>query len=123
MEIELMEMWLKMNPIVKTAVAVLTIQGLWGVTVTIDRLLMLFMSKRRSQRFATEVSEPMMRGDAMAAMQIAEDARKRSHLAGFIYEGIKTFEDNLALGMGREGVLPHRPANDLPVVDVEDEEA
>lgn len=102
MEIDLMEMWLKMNPIVKTAVAVLTVQGLWGVTVTIDRLLMLFMSKRRSQKFATEVSEPMERGDAMAAMQIAEEAKKRSHLAQFIYEGIKTFEDNLALGMGRD---------------------
>ena len=59
MELDLMEMWHKMNPIVKTAVVVLTIQGLWCVTVTIDRLLMLFMSKRRSKKFAQEVSAPM----------------------------------------------------------------
>lgn len=102
MELDLIEMWHKMNPIVKSAVVVLTIQGLWCVTVTIDRLLMLFMSKRRSKKFALEVSAPMEQGDAMGAMQVAEKASKRSHLARFIYEGIKTFEDNLGLGMGRD---------------------
>ncbi len=102
MELDFFEMWHKMNPVVKTAVVVLTIQGLWGVTITIDRLLMLFMSKRRSKKFAQEVSEPMERGEAIAAMNIAEGAAKKSHLAKFIYEGIKTFEDNLALGMGRD---------------------
>ena len=102
MELDIFEMWHKMNPIVKTAIVVLTIQGLWGITVTVDRLLMLFMSKRRSKIFAQEVSTPMERGDAFAAMGIAEGASKRSHLARFIYEGIKTFEENLALGMGRD---------------------
>ncbi|MBT8450592.1 MAG: MotA/TolQ/ExbB proton channel family protein [Deltaproteobacteria bacterium] len=102
MELDIFEMWHKMNPIVKSAIVVLTIQGLWGITVTVDRLLMLFMSKRRSKTFAQEVSEPMERGDAIAAMGIAEGAAKRSHLARFIYEGIKTFEENLALGMGRD---------------------
>jgi biopolymer transport protein ExbB/biopolymer transport protein TolQ len=95
-------MWQVMNPIVKTVVVVLTIQGLWAVTVTIDRLLMLFMSKRRSKKFAAEVSGPMEKGDAMGAMKIAEEASKKSHLARFIYKGIKTFEDNLALGMSRD---------------------
>ena len=102
MDLDFMEMWHAMNPVVKTAVIVLTIQGLWGVTVTIDRLLMLFMSKRRSKQFAKEVSTPMEQGDAIAAMNIAQEASKKSHLARFIYEGIKTFEDNLALGMGRD---------------------
>lgn len=102
MDLDLMEMWHAMNPIVKSAVIVLTIQGLWGITVTIDRLLMLFMSKRRSKKFAKDVSGPMEEGDAMGAMKIAEEASKRSHLARFIYEGIKTFEDNLSLGMGRD---------------------
>ena len=68
LELDLMEMWHTMNPVVKSAVIVLTIQGLWGVTVTIDRLLMLFMSKRRSKKFAKEVSSPMEQGDAIAAM-------------------------------------------------------
>ena len=102
MDLDLMEMWHAMNPIVKTAVVVLTIQGLWGVTVTIDRLLMLFMSKRRSKKFAKDVSGPMENGDAIGAMNIAQEASKKSHLARFIYEGIKTFEDNLSLGMGRD---------------------
>ena len=102
MELDLAHMWQQMNPIVKSVVVVLTIQGLWAVTVTIDRLLMLFMSKRRSKAFAQEVSGPMEKGDAMGAMKIAEEASKRSHLARFIYKGIKTFEDNLALGMGRD---------------------
>ncbi len=102
MDLDLMEMWHAMNPIVKSAVIVLTIQGLWGVTVTIDRLLMLFMSKRRSKKFAKDVSAPMEAGDAITAMNIAQEASKKSHLARFIYEGIKTFEDNLALGMGRD---------------------
>ena len=52
MELDLAHMWQMMNPIVKSVVVVLTIQGLWAVTVTIDRLLMLFMSKRRSKKFA-----------------------------------------------------------------------
>ena len=102
MDLDLVEMWHAMNPVVKTAVIVLTIQGLWGVTVTVDRLLMLFVSKRRSKRFAKEVSTPMEQGDAIAAMNIAEEASTKSQLARFIYEGIKTFEDNLALGMGRD---------------------
>jgi biopolymer transport protein ExbB/biopolymer transport protein TolQ len=63
---------------------------------------MLFMSKRRSKQFAKEVSTPMEQGDAIAAMNIAQEAAKKSHLARFIYEGIKTFEENLALGMGRD---------------------
>ena len=74
MELNLTEMWHAMNPIVKSAVIVLTIQGLWGVTVTIDRLLMLFMSKRRSKKFAQEVSQPMEQGDAIEAMNIAKEA-------------------------------------------------
>ena len=102
MELDLLEMWHVMNPIVKSAVVVLTIQGLWGVAVTIDRLLMLFMSKRRSMRFAKEIEAPMQAGDAGEAMAVAQQASKRSHLARFIYEGIKTFEENLALGMGRD---------------------
>ena len=102
MELDIFEMWHNMNPIVKSAIVVLTIQGLWGITVTVDRLLMLFISKRRSKQFAQEVSEPMERGDAIVAMGIAEGVAKRSHLARFIYEGIKTFEENLALGMGRD---------------------
>ena len=102
MELDLAHMWQQMNPIVKSVVVVLTIQGLWGVTVTIDRLLMLFMSKRRSKTFAAEVSGPMEKGDAIGAMKVAEEASKKSHLARFIYKGIKTFEDNLALGMSRD---------------------
>ena len=102
MDIDIVEMWHVMNPIVKTVVIVLTIQGVWGVTITVDRLLMLFMSKRRSKQFAHEVSGPMEAGDAIGAMKVAEEAKKKSHLARFIYEGIKTFEDNLALGMSRD---------------------
>jgi len=98
MEINILEMWHTMNPIVKSAVVVLTIQGIWGITVTVDRLLMLFVSKRRSRTFAADVSDPMERGDANAVMRIADDAKKRSHLARFIFEGIKVFQDNLALG-------------------------
>ena len=44
----------------------------------------------------------MEQGDAIGAMNVANEAQKKSHLARFIYEGIKTFEDNLALGMGRD---------------------
>ena len=98
MDINLIKMWHTMNPIVKSAVIVLTIQGVWGITVTVDRLLMLAMSKRRSRKFAADVAEPMERGDAEAAMQVAEGAMKRSHLARFVFEGMKVFRENLALG-------------------------
>ena len=86
----------------KSAVVVLTIQGIWGVTVTVDRLLMLVMSKRRSRKFAVDVEQPMRLGDAKGVMEVAEAAMKRSHLARFIYEGIKVFQENLALGNSRD---------------------
>lgn len=102
MDLNLIEMWHSMNPIVKSAVVVLTIQGIWGVTVTVDRLLMLVMSKRRSRKFAVDVEQPMRLGDAKGVMEVAEAAMKRSHLARFIYEGIKVFQENLALGNSRD---------------------
>jgi biopolymer transport protein ExbB/biopolymer transport protein TolQ len=95
-------MWHSMNPVVKSAVVVLTIQGVWGVTVTVDRLLMLLMSKRRSRKFAADVEAPMRQGDAQGVMQVAEESKKRSHLARFIFEGTKVFQDNLALGNSRD---------------------
>ncbi len=102
MEINILHMWETMNPIVKTAVVVLTIQGIWGITVTIDRLLMLFLSKRRSRVFANDVSEPMERGDAQAVVEIAEAAQKRSHLARFIYEGVRTFQTHIGRGLSND---------------------
>jgi biopolymer transport protein ExbB/biopolymer transport protein TolQ len=98
MEIDILHMWQAMNPIVKGVVVLLTIEGIWCVTITVDRLLMLVTSKRRSRAFAAEVAEPMERGDAKAVMQTAEGSMKKSHLARFIYEGVKTFQDNVALG-------------------------
>jgi biopolymer transport protein TolQ len=102
MELDLLHMWKAMNPIVKTVVVLLTIEGIWCVTITVDRLLMLVSSKRRSAKFAAEVAEPMERGDANAVMQVAEGSMKKSHLARFIYEGVKTFQDNVALGNSNE---------------------
>ncbi|MEZ4288735.1 MAG: MotA/TolQ/ExbB proton channel family protein [Polyangiales bacterium] len=102
MEIDLLHLWQQMNPVVKGVVTVLTLQAVWCITVTIDRVLMLIMSKRKSRAFAKEVAGPMQEGDADAVLQIAEKAKKRSHLAQFIYEGVKVFKDHLALGLGRD---------------------
>ncbi len=101
MELHLLEMWHNMNPIVKSAVIVLTIQGVWCITVAIDRLLMLFMSKRRSRAFASAVAEPMETGNADAVVEIADGAKKRSHLARIIHEGVLTFRRHLDLGLSR----------------------
>ncbi len=102
MELDILHMWQAMNPIVKGVVVLLTIEGIWCVTITVDRLLMLVTSKRRSRNFAAEVAEPMERGDATAVMKVAEGSMKKSHLARFIYEGVKTFQDNVALGNSKE---------------------
>ena len=102
MDLDLLHMWEAMNPIVKGVVVLLTVQGVWCITITVDRLLMLFMSKRKSRHFAADVAEPMGRGDANGAMSVAQGAMKRSHLARFIYEGIKTFQENRALGNSME---------------------
>lgn len=102
MELNIVEMWHAMNPVVKGVVVVLTLQAIWCITVTIDRLIMLISSKRRSRTFAAEVGEPMERGDSESVLSIADGARKKSHLARFIYEGVKTFDDHLNLGLSRD---------------------
>ena len=102
MELNLIDLWTHMNPIVKGVVVLLTIQAVWCITVTIDRLIMLALSKRKSREFAAAVAEPMQAGDADAVIEVAQGAKKRSHLARFIFEGVKTFKDHLGLGLSND---------------------
>jgi biopolymer transport protein ExbB/biopolymer transport protein TolQ len=90
-------MWHEMPLLVKAVVLVLTIQALLSLSVVIDRLLLLARSHRRSRRFAADVDEALEAGQLERALEIASGA-KGSHLAGYMYTGIRTFLDRRAEG-------------------------
>ncbi len=102
MELNIIEIITKMNPIVKGVVTVLTLQAIWCITVTLDRLIMLATSKRQSRRFAAEVSAPIEQGNTGSVLELADKARKKSHLASFIYEGVRVFQNHLDRGLSRD---------------------
>jgi biopolymer transport protein ExbB/biopolymer transport protein TolQ len=84
-------------PAVLAVVAVLTIQALLSVAVVIDRVILLFLSNRKSREFAKNVDAKLEAGDFEAALKIASETRG-SHLASYMYTGIRTYLDRRAEG-------------------------
>lgn len=104
MEMDLVEIWGNMNNLVRAVVIVLTLQGLSGIYVVIDRLILLFVSGKRSRLFAAEAGAKLMRGHYDAALTIAKKHDK-SHLAQLIAIGVSTFLDRR-----RDGHSAHKAA-------------
>lgn len=99
MEMDLVEIWGNMNNLVRAVVIVLTLQGLSGIYVVIDRLILLYVSGNRSRAFAAEAGAKLMRGHYDAALTIARKHEK-SHLAQLIATGVSTFLDRSRDGHG-----------------------
>lgn len=100
MEIDLLEIWANMPPLVRGVVIALTLQALASIYVLIDRLILLGMSGSRSKKFAAEAGKKLANNEFEAVYQIAKKHDK-SHLANFIEIGVKTFLDRRRDGHSR----------------------
>ena len=101
MEIDLFELFASMNALVKGVVLVLTAQALFSIYVTVDRLIVLGLSRARSRRFAAEAGDRLSRGDYEGALEVAK-THEQSHLARFIATGVGTFLSRRGEGHTRE---------------------
>lgn len=101
MDMNLIEIWSNMNTLVRTVVALLTLEALGCITVVIDRSIMLWMSRRRSKHFAREAGRLLSAGEYVEALEVAKK-HQGSHLASFIETGVSVFLDKRDMGLGRE---------------------
>ncbi len=101
MDMNLVDIWANMNGLVRAVVCLLTIEALACITVTVDRTIMLWMSRRRSKHFARAAGHLLAKGEYADALEIAEQ-HEGSHLASFIQTGVSVFLDKRDMGLGRE---------------------
>ncbi|MEZ4249673.1 MAG: MotA/TolQ/ExbB proton channel family protein [Polyangiales bacterium] len=94
---DIIELLIHAPLVVKCIVGVLLLQALLSLAVVIDRVLLLFLSNRKSREFAENVDAKLEAGDFEAALQIASETRG-SHLASYMYTGIRTYLDRRAEG-------------------------
>ncbi|MDD9937170.1 MAG: MotA/TolQ/ExbB proton channel family protein [Myxococcales bacterium] len=90
MEINLMELWHEMGLPVRTVVIVLTLQAIGCITVTIDRLIVLYQSRKRAQMFAEIAGPGMQSANYPEVLQNISDVPS-SHLTSFLDVGIRNF--------------------------------
>lgn len=94
---DIIELLIHAPLVVKCIVGVLLLQALLSLAVVIDRVLLLLLSNRKSREFAEKVDAKLEAGDFEAALQIASETRG-SHLASYMYTGIRTYLDRRAEG-------------------------
>ncbi|MCB9656579.1 MAG: MotA/TolQ/ExbB proton channel family protein [Sandaracinaceae bacterium] len=90
-----------MNSLVRGVVIVLTLQALSCIAVVVDRLILLFLSARKSRTFAKAAGRKLAAGDHEAVVAIAKE-NQGSHLANFIETGLTVFMERTADGLSRE---------------------
>ena len=101
MELDLVEIWTHMGALVRGVVVVLTLQAVACISVVIDRMIMLFTSKRRSKKFALAAGRHMAKGDYDAVLAVAAET-KGSHLAQLIAAGLRAFQQHRRQGLDAE---------------------
>jgi biopolymer transport protein ExbB/TolQ len=101
MDMNLVEIWSNMNGLVRSVVVLLTLEALGCITVVVDRVIMLGLSRRRSKHFAREAGPVLASGEYGEALEVAK-RHSGSHLASFIETGVSVFLDKRDLGLGRE---------------------
>ncbi|MBN1773968.1 MAG: MotA/TolQ/ExbB proton channel family protein [Deltaproteobacteria bacterium] len=90
MEFSLEQIWASMGTLAKVVVAVLGVMAVAAVTVTVDRLVLLYLARKRARRFGGELGERLDDGSpddvrALAARQ------KRNPLAQLVQEGVEAY--------------------------------
>lgn len=101
MDMDLVHLWGSMNNLVRGVVVVLTLQAVSCIAVVVDRLILLFMSARKSRAFAKAAGRKLAAGDHEAVVAIAKE-NQGSHLANFIETGLTVFMARTAEGHSRE---------------------
>lgn len=101
MELDLVEIWHSMNNLVRGVVIVLTLQAVACISVVIDRLILLYVSGKKSRAFAAEAARAMSSCDYETVLEIAKK-HEGSHLAAFVETGVGTFTRRVGEGHGRE---------------------
>jgi biopolymer transport protein ExbB/TolQ len=104
MEINLVELWGRMEFSVKGVVLLLFVQALACATVTIDRVIMLVQSNKKSRAFAAGAQSAMDAGQYDQVLAFANELQG-SHLASYLALGLRTF-----IGRVRSGDGPERAA-------------
>jgi len=101
MDMDVVHLWGSMNNLVRGVVVVLTLQALSCIAVVVDRLILLFLSARKSRAFAKAAGRKLAAGDHEAVIAIAKE-NQGSHLANFIETGLSVFVARTAEGHSRE---------------------
>lgn len=92
MSLDIAHMWHEMPGLVRMVVVVLLTQAVLSIAVVIDRIALLIRSGRRSREFAKRVGPALEEGRFEDALDIASKSHG-SHLASYMYVGIRTFLD------------------------------
>jgi biopolymer transport protein ExbB len=90
MEYSLESIWANMGLMAKGVVAVLGLMAVATITVVVDRLILLYLSKKRSLRFAAELGARIEADDHLGAQALAAKDKK-SPLARIVGDGIDCF--------------------------------
>lgn len=97
MNLDPIHIWSEMPGLVRVVVTLLITQALLSLAVVIDRLLTLRLNAARSKDFARKVTPLLDEGQFEKALEEASKA-EGSHLASYMYEGLRTFLDRRAEG-------------------------
>lgn len=101
MDLNLVEMWSHMGLPVRLVVLVLTIQAIACIAATIDRLILLTTSARRSREFAAKAAKLLEQGEHDEVLALANKT-KGSHLAMLMHAGLATFIERREAGFDNE---------------------
>lgn len=106
MELDIVHLWSSMNNLVRGVVIVLTIQALLSIMVTVDRLILLVLSGRKSKKFARAAGPLLADGKHDDVIALAKDKKNgSSYLAKIIETGVSVFTART-----KEGRTPEKAA-------------
>jgi biopolymer transport protein ExbB/TolQ len=96
MNLDLIRIWAGMGTLVRIVVIVLTLQGIASLTVAVDRLLLVFLARRRSRAFAI-AAKPLL--DARKHSELSALAKRMGgHLAVLMARGLDTYDKHKLRG-------------------------
>lgn len=85
------EIWQHMGAPALAIAGVLAIMGLASLTVLVERLIVLRLSRSSSRKFAAAIGEAMRHGQFDRVVELAEE-HKRGHLARIVRSGLTTYQ-------------------------------
>lgn len=90
MEFSLEQIWANMGVLAKVVVVILGVMAVAAVTVTVDRLVLLYLARRRARRFGAELAGRLEEGTPEDVRALAA-RQKRNPLALLVQEGVEAY--------------------------------